>query len=345
MSATTGAGRRTATARCFRGFGVVEGRDAFQGMEGLPGNPLRIGQPVLVRPRVTAGSIRLFAAIDTGGFQSRPNRLQFVVTAGLQTDMINAGVGTARRYGKVHCRVGQLPLGVIGLFNVGCTTEQRGIKLCTFIQVVNGDVQVKSAHDNYLVSLSGAAGGSGSVRHGFQTGVVVCKRCFMLTTVMGLAEHDTGPGRDGGRNPVIHPGTLAPCLQQTRFPQVGQVARNLRLRQLQCMGQFAHAQLVFGKTSGSLGETSGLLLLLGGIYLWLRRDLDWRIPISILATVVVFSAVLGLFDAERFPAPLFSVFSGGLILGAVYMATDPVTSPITPRAMRSWICERVRLDA
>ena len=95
------------------------------------------------------------------------------------------------------------------------------------------------------------------------------------------------------------------------------------------------ANLMFGKTSGSLGETSGLLLLLGGIYLWLRRDLDWRIPVSILLTVVIFSAALTLIDAERFPSPLFSVFSGGLMLGAIYMATDPVTSPVTPRG--AWI--------
>ena len=94
-------------------------------------------------------------------------------------------------------------------------------------------------------------------------------------------------------------------------------------------------ELAFGKTSGSLGETSGLLLLLGGIYLWARRDLDWRIPVSILLTTMVFSAALGFFDAEKFPTPLFSVFSGGLLLGAIYMATDPVTSPVTPRG--AWI--------
>ncbi len=94
-------------------------------------------------------------------------------------------------------------------------------------------------------------------------------------------------------------------------------------------------KLIFGNTSGSLGETSGLLLLLGGIYLWLKRDLDWRIPVSILLTVVIFSASLGLVDAVRFPTPLFSVFSGGLLLGAIYMATDPVTSPLTPRG--AWI--------
>ena len=93
--------------------------------------------------------------------------------------------------------------------------------------------------------------------------------------------------------------------------------------------------LMFGKIGGSLGETNGVLLLLGGLYLWLRRDLDWRIPVSILGTVILFSLCLGIFDAERFPTPLFSVFSGGLLLGAIYMATDPVTSPVTPRG--AWI--------
>ena len=95
------------------------------------------------------------------------------------------------------------------------------------------------------------------------------------------------------------------------------------------------SDLMVGRIGGSLGETSGVLLLLGGIYLWLRRDLDWRIPVSILLTVMIFSACLTLFDAERFPTPLFSVFSGGLLLGAIYMATDPVSSPITPKG--AWI--------
>ena len=95
------------------------------------------------------------------------------------------------------------------------------------------------------------------------------------------------------------------------------------------------AYLALGKIGGSLGETSGLMLLLGGVYLWLRRAFDWRIPVSILLTVMIFSAGLSVFDAERFPDPLFSVFSGGLLLGAIYMATDPVTSPITPKG--TWI--------
>ncbi|HHH38769.1 MAG TPA: RnfABCDGE type electron transport complex subunit D, partial [Sedimenticola sp.] len=95
------------------------------------------------------------------------------------------------------------------------------------------------------------------------------------------------------------------------------------------------ARLLIGNTSGSLGETSGLLLLLGGIWLWLRRDLDWRIPAGIFLAAGLFSLVLYLVDGSRYPAPLFTLLSGGLLLGAIYMATDPVTSPVTPRG--AWI--------
>ncbi len=96
-----------------------------------------------------------------------------------------------------------------------------------------------------------------------------------------------------------------------------------------------YMDLIIGKTSGSLGETSGIFLILGGIFLYLRRDLDWRIPVSILLTVAVFSGLLTMVDSARYPDPIFSVFSGGMLLGAIYMATDPVTSPLTPKG--AWI--------
>jgi Na+-translocating ferredoxin:NAD+ oxidoreductase subunit D len=93
--------------------------------------------------------------------------------------------------------------------------------------------------------------------------------------------------------------------------------------------------LFIGNTAGSLGETSALLILLGGAYLAWKNYLNWRIPVSILATVAVFSGVLYAIDATRYPSPLFMLFSGGLMLGAVYMATDMVTSPITHKGC--WI--------
>ncbi|HEX6308977.1 MAG TPA: RnfABCDGE type electron transport complex subunit D [Longimicrobiales bacterium] len=93
--------------------------------------------------------------------------------------------------------------------------------------------------------------------------------------------------------------------------------------------------LLVGNTGGSLGETSALLILLCGAYLAWKRYLDWRIPASIFATVAILSGVLWQIDPERYASPLFMLFSGGLVLGAVYMATDMVTSPVTRRG--AWI--------
>ena len=89
------------------------------------------------------------------------------------------------------------------------------------------------------------------------------------------------------------------------------------------------SDLALGLVSGSTGETSSLLIILGGIYLVMRNFMNWRIPVSILATVFVFSAVLHWIDASQYPSPTFMLFSGGLMLGAVFMATDMVASPNT----------------
>ena len=88
--------------------------------------------------------------------------------------------------------------------------------------------------------------------------------------------------------------------------------------------------LIVGTTAGSLGETAALLILLGGLWLAAKRYLDWRIPVSIMATVAALSAVLHAIDAS-YPAPAFMLLSGGLMLGAWFMATDLVTSPVTAR--------------
>ncbi len=92
--------------------------------------------------------------------------------------------------------------------------------------------------------------------------------------------------------------------------------------------------LVTGATGGSAGETAALVILAGGAFLAWKRYLNWRIPVSILATVALVSTVIHLVDPLR-PDALFMLFSGGLMLGAVYMATDLVTSPITDRGR--WI--------
>ena len=92
--------------------------------------------------------------------------------------------------------------------------------------------------------------------------------------------------------------------------------------------------LMLGHTAGCFGETSGLLILLGGVYLALRRSIDWRISVAVLLSASVFSGLLHLLDANN-PQPIMALFSGGLLFGAIFMATDPVTSPVSPRG--AWI--------
>ncbi|TWU43430.1 Electron transport complex protein RnfD [Novipirellula aureliae] len=87
--------------------------------------------------------------------------------------------------------------------------------------------------------------------------------------------------------------------------------------------------LFMGTISGSTGETCALLILIGGIYLVARRMMNWRIPVVILATVAIATGILHLVDPERYASPTFMLFSGGLMLGAVFMASDMVGSPIT----------------
>jgi electron transport complex protein RnfD len=89
------------------------------------------------------------------------------------------------------------------------------------------------------------------------------------------------------------------------------------------------SNLLLGSTGGCLGETAGILILLCGGYLALRGHLNWRIPLAIFATVFALSGILHLAAPDDYAGPLFMLFSGGLMIGAVYMATDMVTSPVT----------------
>ncbi len=91
--------------------------------------------------------------------------------------------------------------------------------------------------------------------------------------------------------------------------------------------------MFLGTTSGSAGETSALLILAGGLYLAARRMLDWRIPTGVMLGAVLVSLPLWLADSVRYPDPLFVLFSGGLMLGAWFMASDMVASPVTPRGV------------
>lgn len=92
-------------------------------------------------------------------------------------------------------------------------------------------------------------------------------------------------------------------------------------------------ELFLGITSGSAGEMSALALLLGGVYLLIRKVITWHIPVTILVTMAAFTGIFWLIDPEMYANPLIHILSGGAILGAFYMATDLVTSPMTKKGM------------
>ncbi len=89
------------------------------------------------------------------------------------------------------------------------------------------------------------------------------------------------------------------------------------------------SDLAFGLVSGSTGETCAVLIVIGGLYLIIRKMMNWRIPIAILGSVIFLSGILFLINPDEYPSPVFMLFSGGLMLGAFFMATDMVGSPIT----------------
>lgn len=89
-------------------------------------------------------------------------------------------------------------------------------------------------------------------------------------------------------------------------------------------------QLLVGTTAGSAGETSALLILLCGVYLVARKMMDWKITFWILFSAFLTSGTFYLLNPELYPDPLFTLCTGGLMLGAVFMATDMVASPVTP---------------
>ena len=89
--------------------------------------------------------------------------------------------------------------------------------------------------------------------------------------------------------------------------------------------------LLMGETNGSLGETSALACLLGGLYLCVRRTASWEIPVGMLGAVAILAGIQNLTNLQTDWTVLHHLLGGALLFGALFIATDPVTSPLTPR--------------
>ena len=95
----------------------------------------------------------------------------------------------------------------------------------------------------------------------------------------------------------------------------------------------SYGDMLLGFRAGSLGEIAALALLLGFVYLLCRKVITWHIPIAVLGSMAVFSGLLWAVDPMHYMNPLFHLLTGGALLGAIFMATDYVTSPMTRKGM------------
>jgi electron transport complex protein RnfD len=93
------------------------------------------------------------------------------------------------------------------------------------------------------------------------------------------------------------------------------------------------AQMFLGNMGGSLGEIAAVALLIGFIYLLIKKVITWHIPVSVIGSMAIFTAILWLVNPEKNANPMFHILAGGVLLGAIFMATDYVTSPMVPKAM------------
>ena len=131
--------------------------------------------------------------------------------------------------------------------------------------------------------------------------------------------------------------------QMTMWPEVGQLTAytdaTTSATVLSLMNEGALDKLptlvdmLLGKMGGSLGEVSALALLLGLVFMLWKKIITWQIPVSILLTVFVFTGIMHLVNPVQYASPFVHLLSGGLMLGAIFMATDYVTSPMSKNGM------------
>lgn len=108
------------------------------------------------------------------------------------------------------------------------------------------------------------------------------------------------------------------------------------LGQMKFLGATTPAGALFwGEVGGSVGETSAAAILLGAAWLLARRACDWRLPVATLGSAALLAEICHRVSPEKYPGALFTLLSGGLLFGAVFMASDPVTSPLAPRG--AWL--------
>ncbi len=95
----------------------------------------------------------------------------------------------------------------------------------------------------------------------------------------------------------------------------------------------SYSDMFIGFMGGSLGEISAIALLIGFVYMLIKKIITWHIPVTIIGTITIFSGILWLISPDKYADPVFHLLTGGVLLGTIFMATDMVTSPMTFKGM------------
>lgn len=98
------------------------------------------------------------------------------------------------------------------------------------------------------------------------------------------------------------------------------------------------AQMFLGNMGGSMGEVAAIALLIGFAYMLIKKIITWHIPVSVIGSMLIFTTLLWLINPDKNANPLFHLLAGGVLLGAIFMATDYVTSPMNPKSMIIYGC-------
>lgn len=111
------------------------------------------------------------------------------------------------------------------------------------------------------------------------------------------------------------------------------LAQGLTMDQIFATNNFSYGEMLLSKIGGSVGEVSSLALIIGFIYLLARKVITAHIPVTIIVTIFLTTGIFYLADPLHYPDPIFSLLTGGIMLGAIFMATDYVTSPMSKKGM------------
>ena len=111
------------------------------------------------------------------------------------------------------------------------------------------------------------------------------------------------------------------------------LAKGLTVDQIFAQNDFTYLEMLFARVGGSVGEISAIALIIGFVYLLVRRVVKPHIPLAILCAIFVFSGIFWLIDPQQYTDPLFNLLTGGVLLGSIFMATDYATSPMGKTAM------------